>query len=520
MLMMMTSSPPSSTSPSPPHPLHRLFRRGCWMVWVVVSLVAVAYVRQTRSLLISMRVINSGGGPSAGWSSSRTSKTSNETLLELLLSTSSCIWEPNTNTNTNTNTNNDDVHQPCLDILTQHMKVSLHQTRRDFLKAQQQRHDSTTRTTTPTTTRRRRYIHRRWLLLGDSTVFRLYTAGSSQSSSSSSLESYLMHHSMAQLQEQRRQWCYRRHLQCHMVRCSRCNTMEMLQLIPLLPTTTTTTTTVGWRLPNYTMAEGPMHYGYDHPYCTDCDGCDTRLLTCSLLEKEDDGDAAGTGTDTTSILEDTCPTDPNIEDRMYTGPAYGGYLSVEFARDVELQTEQYATTQENLLSNYIAQHWNTPHSMLQEFGRPICTVSTGLHDIALPNVTKAAYLHNVRWYLDILSEQCDYILWITNTCPLTNDYAQTQDSIYEWNMAVRDILLSSSSSSSSSSVSSFYHKSFYLDVFNASITFDHVDNIHMSDVWYQSLASFLQAVMEINVGLYNTTDEYNDDDEDENGQRQ
>jgi hypothetical protein len=79
-------------------------------------------------------------------------------------------------------------------------------------------------------------------------------------------------------------------------------------------------------------------------------------------------------------------------------------------------------------------------------------------------------------------------------------------------MEVRDILLSSSSSSSVSS--------FYLDVFNASITFDHVDNIHMSDVWYQSLASFLQAVMEINVGVYNTTDAYNDDDEDENGQRQ
>jgi hypothetical protein len=48
------------------------------------------------------------------------------------------------------------------------------------------------------------------------------------------------------------------------------DTMEMLPLIPLLPTTTTTTTTTttigSWRLPNYTMAEGPMHYGYDHTY--------------------------------------------------------------------------------------------------------------------------------------------------------------------------------------------------------------------------------------------------------------
>jgi hypothetical protein len=111
--------------------------------------------------------------------------------------------------------------------------------------------------------------------------------------------------------------------------------------------------------------------------CTDCDGCgDTRLLACSLLE-EDDGDAAA-GTDTGSGATDTttsifggyfCPTDPNIEDRMYTGPSlsYGGYISVEFfARDVELPTEQYATTHKKrkiYYPIYIAQHFgNTPHS--------------------------------------------------------------------------------------------------------------------------------------------------------------
>jgi hypothetical protein len=167
---------------------------------------------------------------------------------------------------------------------------------------------------------------------------------------------------------------------------------------------------------------------------------------------------------------------------------------VEYARDVELQTEQYSTTQENLLSNYIANNWNAPIQMIHEFGRPICVASTGLHDMAIQNVSKAAFIQNVQWYLNILSSQCDYIIWLANTCPRSNDFVQTKNKTYEWNVAVRDVLMSSEYP--------LGYKSFYLDVFNSSISFDHQDNMHMKKSWYELLASFLMSLMKVDLGSY------------------
>ena len=57
----------------------------------------------------------------------------------------------------------------------------------------------------------------------------------------------------------------------------------------------------------------------------------------------------------TAVSEtDVIRSDENSLLTLYTGPSYGGYISIEFARDVELQTSEYITTQENVLSNFIA----------------------------------------------------------------------------------------------------------------------------------------------------------------------
>jgi hypothetical protein len=49
-------------------------------------------------------------------------------------------------------------------------------------------------------------------------------------------------------------------------------------------------------------------------------------------------------------------------------PPNGGYISVEFLHGTwNCQRNSTPRHNENLLSNYIAQHWNTPHSMLQEY---------------------------------------------------------------------------------------------------------------------------------------------------------
>jgi hypothetical protein len=131
--------------------------------------------------------------------------------------------------------------------------------------------------------------------------------------------------------------------------------------------------------------------------------------------------------------------------------------------------------------------------MIEEFGSPICVLSTGNHDIAVPNITKAIYMKNLQWYLAIVSLQCDYIIWVANTCPMTNTYLQTKAATFDWNLAAKDLLLSSPE---------FRPKSFFLDVFNASVDYPHADNIHMKGEWYGALASFLQQLMETDIGWY------------------
>jgi hypothetical protein len=228
-----------------------------------------------------------------------------------------------------------------------------------------------------------------------------------------------------------------------------------------------------WKKPNFLDGEGPLKFGLDNPYCTDCEGCDTRFVSCAIQFPFDEQDP-----------------NPQQQEQQYIGPSYGGYFSIEFARDVELQTLEYNTTQENLLSSYIAKHWNTPlEQQITEFGYPICVVGTGHHDVAIPNITKDVYLQNVHWYVQILSQQCDYIIWISNNCPLTDDFAQTINGTLDWNIGVRDLLFSSKMKESIRS------KVFFLDVYDASATFEHNDNIHMSNGWYELLASFLQTVM-------------------------
>jgi hypothetical protein len=394
-------------------------------------------------------------------------KSINDRLYDDIIAKSSCIWKT------------DDI-QHCFDILIHHISISLNRTRMEFLESQQR------------TAANRYYnnlqqyfhnrstiIHRRWLFMGDSTIFRLFVLTPINTFLiKDSLYTYQQYRTSIQIQCPNN--IMHDQLSCNEIYCSRCNTMEQLHLQRL----TQSTSNIEWKKPNFWNGEGPLKYGLDNPYCSDCDGCDTRFVSCSILFPSDEQDTTAT----------ECIFDPNPQELeqqyQYIGPSYGGYLSVEFARDVELQTLEYNTTQENLLSSYIGKHWNTPlEQQITEFGYPICVVGTGHHDVAIPKITKDIYLQNVQWYVQILSQQCDYIIWISNNCPLTDDFAQTKNGTLEWNLGVRDLFLSSKMKESIRS------KVFFLDVFDASTTFEHNDNIHMSNSWYELLASFLQTVM-------------------------
>lgn len=178
-----------------------------------------------------------------------------------------------------------------------------------------------------------------------------------------------------------------------------------------------------WRKPSFfPNFEGPVSYGYKHPYCSDCQGCDTAFLHCTSnngggdgVEKEEKND------------EDIDPFNINFdfvdggdvvvceEEKL----AYGGYMMVEFAKDVELQTSLFTTTQENT-AYFIHEHYNTP-ALVEKFGKPICVVSTGFHDMTLlvksTHFGMERFVENVKWYLTKMQEVCSHIVWLTNAAP-------------------------------------------------------------------------------------------------------
>jgi hypothetical protein len=276
---------------------------------------------------------------------------------------------------------------------------------------------------------------RRWLFLGDSTMFQLFKV--------SPLLEYLVVN--APIEASCPQYA------CRTIRARQCDTNEQFQ-IPRPEQ---------WVRPNHTRAEGPVYNGLEHPFCRDCNGCDSVLLACANRK-----------------AHLPCTQLPNASNQK--GGAYGGYIAVEFARDVEIQSHEYNTTQQNV-ARYLQRHWNTKE-MMAEFGRPICVVGTGVHDMTIPNVQLPVFLENIQWYVDILSSVCEHIVWLSNTCPATEAYAQKKQYTNEWNLAVRDLLMVRDRTS-------------FVDVFASSVDYEHRDNIHMSPDWYDLLGKMFLTVV-------------------------
>ena len=286
----------------------------------------------------------------------------------------------------------------------------------------------------------------RWLFLGDSTMSRLFA--------NYGLKRHFI--DTAPIRKVCPQYS------CNQISTGRCNTNEVFQLARRQDGQ--------WSSPDYTRGEGPIKFGMENPYCQDCSGCDSALLTCANPQVTTESCFHGNNNTTTAA------TDRGI---------YGGYISVEFARDVEVQTDLFNTTQENL-ALYLEREWNSP-SLVEDFGRPICVVSTGNHDVAIPNITKTAYLLNVQWYLHLLASQCDHLVWLANTSPKTDDFLQKKAQTQDWNLGVGDMLLRDDTLRSMSS---------FVDIFDASTTFPHEDNVHMHGSWYKQLAAIFLKIIQ------------------------
>lgn len=159
-----------------------------------------------------------------------------------------------------------------------------------------------------------------------------------------------------------------------------------------------------WALPDHSNLVGPRNYGFRNPFCKDCGSCKTEYHVCSRIEN-----VKVLGTDLVSTDDVHCKSGRQV---------YGGYLSQDFAKDVELQTDAYLYTQENYAA-FIASTWNTPE-LLVDWGKPICVIRNGMHDIAfLTNENDEdfdkKYKDNVGWMLEQYQPVCEHIVWLGNT---------------------------------------------------------------------------------------------------------
>ena len=206
------------------------------------------------------------------------------------------------------------------------------------------------------------------------------------------------------------------------------------------------------------LPQGPSLFGSTNPFCQDCIGCSPAYMECSLKE------------DSSASLNVS-----SLTRRERIQLIYGGFLGVEFARDVEMQSAHFTTTQENI-AYYLNRTYNDP-GLLKYWQKPTCVVNTGHHDAYIPNITQEIYMANVQWYLHLLARECQLILWVATTSPQKNDprYKQTVEGTHNWGLAVRELLKQDEI---------LRHRSLYIDDFEASMTFDHADN---STCWKNTL---------------------------------
>jgi hypothetical protein len=196
-----------------------------------------------------------------------------------------------------------------------------------------------------------------------------------------------------------------------------------------------------WTHPDPLKGEGPCHAGLEKHFCNDCQGC------YSIMRGR-----------TTDYIE---------------------YLSIEYARDVELPTATTKTTQETL-GLYL--------ELLNETGS-VCIANAGLHDMGIdPAPSPELYAANVRNYIQLLSRGCETIIWHGISAVLGHPaHPQTNILIKEWNGAVYSMIANE------------HPDVFIVDVMHKSENSVHLDNVHLEDPYYTALggmySSFMQDVV-------------------------
>lgn len=155
-------------------------------------------------------------------------------------------------------------------------------------------------------------------------------------------------------------------------------------------------------------------------------------------------------------------------------------MTMEFARDREIQTPIFQTTQENI-AHYLKHEFNSI-DLVRQWGKPICVVGTGNHDVLLDGITTKDFTSNVHFLLHNLKHVCSHMVWLGNTCNgRESKFPQTMKQMKVWDSAVKEMI---------EAEPDLMVMMTFVEVFDASLTFSHSDFIHMSNAWYEELGKF------------------------------
>lgn len=289
---------------------------------------------------------------------------------------------------------------------------------------------------------------KRWLFLGDNNMKRLFER--------SPLRTHLVVEPSKSLSKTIPHPCWQEEeqngLMCHQRMAQRCHLNEIFDL----------QYSNKWQLPNPKKFEGPLKFGFLNNYCSDSAGSESNFLDCQIRDLG---------------LAEPHRKDPSLCGRKRL--TYGGYISIEFARDVEIQTPQFTTTQENVVA-YLRASWNDFGSpLLQAWGLPICVINTGLHDSFIPGIRVEDFVKNVDWYLNLFQSQCAHFIWLSSTAP--NDNMEVEALVKTYDDAVKSLIRNSRNLRRMTS---------FINVFDSSKGWPH-DNTHMDDNWYHNFGNWL-----------------------------
>jgi hypothetical protein len=196
-----------------------------------------------------------------------------------------------------------------------------------------------------------------------------------------------------------------------------------------------------WIPPNFSLGQGPIKFGLESPFCTDCQGCSNFKFA---------GDSG----------------------------RYFESFAIEFAMDVEQQTTNASTTQETLTHYLVNQR--------VPINDTVCVVNAGFHDMAIePLISTELYAHNVDVYVGLLEQACGQIVWVGLSAILDNVIHQQSNSLIKiWNNAVYEMLKRS------------HPEVFFFSVFNKSAASKHTDIIHLEKgPYYNVLGAFFVDLM-------------------------